>query len=83
VLKAGARARHRAIRQQERIMRLNFSPQFHLRLSGDRDRHLWVAAPRPRTLIAAKAHYYIAWQREEGIRLQNAGEEVIALPISY
>lgn len=64
-------------------MAIDFTPQFHKRLSKNDGRILWVAVPPPRTLIPAKTVYYRTWQQEEGQRLRNAGEEVVTLAADH
>lgn len=63
-------------------MALDFLPQFHMRIPQP-DGGIWIAAPYPETLVPAKQAYYRQWQCEEYQRLCNAGEEVIALAISF
>lgn len=58
-------------------MKINFNPQFHKRISHSDGGNAWVATPLPKTLIAAKTLYYRVWQRDEGMRLQRAGERVV------
>ncbi|RZI44806.1 hypothetical protein EGT07_05205 [Herbaspirillum sp. HC18] len=64
-------------------MAIDFTPQFHKRLSKHNGRNIWVAIPHPRTLIPVKTAYYRAWQQEERLRLTNAGEEVLAFAVSH
>lgn len=64
-------------------MAINFTPQFHKRLSTNNGRNVWVAIPHPKTLIPVKTAYYRTWQQEECQRLRQAGEEVIAFAISH
>ncbi|MFC7517533.1 hypothetical protein ACFQUU_21205 [Herbaspirillum sp. GCM10030257] len=63
-------------------MELNFSPQFHKKISYKDGRAIWVATPHPATLIPMKTRYYQAWQREERLRLQDYGDEVMTLAMS-
>lgn len=63
-------------------MALDFLPQFHKRIAHPGG-GIWVAAPHPETLIPAKQAYYRKWQFEEYQRLCTAGEEVMALAISF
>lgn len=64
-------------------MAIDFTPQFHKRLSKGDGRNVWVAIPHPRTLIPVKTAYYRAWQQEECLRLTKAGEDVLSLAISH
>ena len=64
-------------------MAIDFTPQFHRKLSGNGEHTVWVAVPHPGTLIPAKRAYYRTWQQEEWLRLTKAGEEVVALPVSH
>lgn len=64
-------------------MAIDFTPQFHKRISQNGGRNLWVAIPHPKTLIPVKTVYYRAWQHEECLRLQEAGEEVLAFAVSH
>ncbi|HZW21358.1 hypothetical protein [Noviherbaspirillum sp.] len=59
-------------------MAIDFTPQFHKRLSRNSGHGVWVPVPHPRTLIPVKTQYYRAWQQEECLRLRSAGEEVMA-----
>jgi hypothetical protein len=63
-------------------MSLDFSPQFHRQISRP-DGSIWVASPRPESLIPDKQGYYRKWQFEEYQRLCAAGEVVVALAISF
>jgi hypothetical protein len=63
-------------------MGLDFSPQFHKRLSYREGHSIWVAAPYPKTLVPIKMRLYQAWRREEHARLQRAGADVMAIAIS-
>lgn len=58
-------------------MGIDFVPQFHKQIAQGDGRNAWVALPLPKTLIAAKTGYYLAWQREECLRLHRAGERVV------
>ena len=69
--------------QLEQKMAIDFTPQFHKKISKNDGRSAWVALPYPSTLIAAKADYYRTWQQEECQRLKNAGEEVVALATNH
>lgn len=60
-------------------MAIDFTPQFHRRTPQNNGRNVWVAIPHPKTLIQVKTAYYRAWQQEERLRLQSAGEDVMAL----
>lgn len=53
---------------------INF--QFHRR-SIHAGGVVWIAEPRPRSLVWQKAAYYESWQREERQRLEAAGEIVM------
>ncbi|KRB82179.1 hypothetical protein [Noviherbaspirillum sp. Root189] len=64
-------------------MTLDFLPQFHDRISHPNGGNIWVSAPHPETLIPMKQNYYRIWQCEEYQRLCDAGEEVVALAISF
>lgn len=64
-------------------MGIDFTPQFHRKLSKNNGRNVWVAIPHPRTLIPVKTVYYRTWQQEECVRLRIAGEEVVAVAISH
>jgi len=64
-------------------MAIDFTPQFHKKLSKNDERGVWIALPHPRTLIPAKIAYYHAWQQEECQRLKNAGEEVVAFAANH
>lgn len=64
-------------------MAIDFTPQFHRKLTRNDKRAVWVAVPHPGTLIPAKKAYYRAWQQEEWLRLTKAGEEVVALAITH
>jgi hypothetical protein len=64
-------------------MAIDFTPQFHKRLSQSNGRNVWVALPHPHTLIPVKTAYYRSWQQEERLRLQTAGEEVLVVAISH
>jgi hypothetical protein len=64
-------------------MAIDFTPQFHKRISPRREGSVWVAIPHPRTLMPVKTTYYSAWQQEERLRLQDAGEEVLAFAVSH
>lgn len=44
-------------------MAIDFTPQFHKRISQQPERSVWVAIPHPRTLIPVKTIYYRAWQQ--------------------
>jgi hypothetical protein len=59
-------------------MSIDFIPQFHQRISQGRGPGVWVAIPQPKMLIPVKPVYYLAWQQEECLRLQEAGEEVLS-----
>jgi hypothetical protein len=63
-------------------MAIRFEPQFHKRLTPGRSGSVWVALPHPRTLIPVKLHFYREWQLEESVKLQEAGETVLAFAIS-
>lgn len=64
-------------------MSIDFIPQFHRKISRHGEQNVWVAVPHPKTLIPIKTVYYRTWQQEESLRLQKAGEEVLAFPISH
>ncbi|SNS63753.1 hypothetical protein SAMN06265795_104237 [Noviherbaspirillum humi] len=64
-------------------MNILLTPQFHRPIARSGDRLIWVACPRPPTVVAAKAAHYRAWQAEERERLQAAGEAVLLVPISH
>ncbi|OWW22152.1 hypothetical protein [Noviherbaspirillum denitrificans] len=64
-------------------MAIDFTPQFHKRLSRVGGHGVWVAVPYPRTLIPVKTLYYRTWQQEECARLRNAGEEVVTFAVSH
>jgi hypothetical protein len=59
---------------------MDFMPQFHRRATRSDGRRVWIAVPHPKTLVPEKTHYYRDWQREERLRLQNAGEHVLGFP---
>lgn len=63
-------------------MSIDFVPQFHQRISRGRGQEVWVAIPQPKALIPVKPVYYLAWQQEECLRLQKAGEEVLTFVVS-
>ena len=64
-------------------MALDFTPQFHKRISRNDGRNIWIALPPPKTLILAKTAYYRTWQQEEYQRLMNAGEDVVMLAANH
>jgi len=64
-------------------MAIHFLPQFHKKISRSDGRNVWIAIPHPKTLIPVKTVYYRNWQQEECLRLQEAGEEVMAFAISH
>ena len=64
-------------------MGIDFTPQFHRKLSRNKDGNVWIAIPHPKTLVPVKTMYYRTWQQEERLRLVNAGEEVLAFPVSH
>jgi hypothetical protein len=70
-------------KQQGAGMSLNFTPQFHRRLSSKETRAVWVPLPHPKTVIPVKAMYYRTWQQEESMRLRELGDEVLCFPISH
>lgn len=59
-------------------MAIDFTPQFHKKLSRNDGCGVWIVVPHPGTLIPEKIAYYRTWQQEECQRLRNAGEEVVA-----
>jgi hypothetical protein len=63
-------------------MSLDFSPQFHKRLSYNNGQWIWVATPHPKTVMPIKMRFYQAWQREEYARLRRSGADVMAIAIS-
>ncbi|MBC3919118.1 hypothetical protein H8L32_16625 [Undibacterium sp. CY18W] len=63
-------------------MTIKFEPQFHKKMSQSGDHAVWVALPHPRTIIPVKAHYYRQWQFEEQLKIQGAGDVVLAFPVS-
>jgi hypothetical protein len=60
-------------------MAIDFTPQFHRKVSHSAGACVWVAIPHPRTLMPVKTIYYRVWQQEEHLRLQRAGETVLAI----
>jgi hypothetical protein len=69
--------------QQGASMSLNFTPQFHRKLSTKETHAVWVPLPHPKTVIAVKTMYYRTWQQEESMRLRERGDEVLCFPISH
>ena len=63
-------------------MPIEFDPQFHKRISRSEKSSVWVALPHPRTLIPVKTTFYRKWQFEERLKLQEAGDVVLTLPLS-
>jgi hypothetical protein len=60
-------------------MAIDFTPQFHRKVSHSAGACVWVAIPHPRTLMPVKTIYHRVWQQEEHLRLQRAGETVLAI----
>lgn len=63
-------------------MAVGFAPQFHKCVTKSKAGSVWVALPHPVTTIPVKLHFYRKWQSEESLKLQEAGETVLALAIS-
>lgn len=63
-------------------MSIKFDPQFHKKISHDGRNAVWVAMPHPRTVIPVKTMFYRKWQFEECLKIQEAGDVVLALPMS-
>ncbi|NEX60882.1 hypothetical protein [Noviherbaspirillum galbum] len=64
-------------------MPLDFTPQFHRKLSTQEKNKVWAPLPHPWTVIVIKRQYYRAWQEEESRRLREMGEDVLAFPMSH
>ncbi len=64
-------------------MDINFTPQFHQKLTRSDDEVVWVALPRPYTLLALKERFYRDWETEERTRLEQAGDVVLAFAVSH
>jgi hypothetical protein len=64
-------------------MPIEFDPQFHKKITQSEKNSVWVALPHPRTVIPVKTMFYRKWQFEECLRLQEAGEIVLTLPLSF